>query len=478
MEENDDILNFDDLQEIEDPQDLFNPFYPLPEWAECPEESLNVGCDYVYFVSGEIYYRCHVLFNDGVSAILRITNRYYECFQDILFYQEVKRYFLDFEDPEATDRSEYVCLDIETGQSYFCRFEYEDDIYCYLEEEDGELAPYLIDPADFREWRESSKAMNKLLLYSEGGHSGYIDWKGNVVIPIKYPVARFFSEGLAWVNDDDGKWCLINEEGEVVLSCDWSVVGDFHDGLAFVKDASKRIGYIDKTGMNVIPCQWKVADDFSEGLAAVQDENGNYGYIDKIGQLVIPCQYMNAKPFQNGLAVVQISDNEWTFIDKTGKRPYSIWAEVRAFSEGLAPVKNADGLWGYINEKGEVVLDFQWTDAYSFSEGLAAVSNGDKYGYINKQGEMVIPYQWLVAADFSEGMAPVSVSMMKMGYINTKGEMIVPDRWTFACSHKDGVAFVADAMTMESGYIDRTGRFFNPSHPLELSADEAARQPD
>ena len=81
---------------------------------------------------------------------------------------------------------------------------------------------------------------------------------------------------------------------------------------------------------------------------------------------------------------------------------------------------------------------------------------------------MVIPYQWLVAGDFSEGMAPVSVSMMKMGYINTKGEMIVPDRWTFACSHKDGVAFVADAMTMESGYIDRTGRFFNPSHPLEF----------
>ena len=313
--------------------------------------------------------------------------------------------------------------------------------------------------------------MNKLLLYNEGGHSGYIDRKGNVVIPIKYPVARSFCEGLAWVNDD-GKWCLINEEGEVVLSCDWSVVGDFHDGLAFVKDASEKIGFIDKTGMNVIPCQWKVVDNFSEGFAAVQDENGNYGYIDKIGQLVIPYQYKDAKPFQNGLTIVQISDNEWTFIDKAGKRPYSIWAEVRAFSEGLAPVKNANGLWGYINEKGEVVLDFQWTDAYSFSEGLAAVSVDDKYGYINKQGEVVIQPQWLVAGEFSEGLAPVSVSMMKMGYINTKGEMIVPDRWTFACSHIDGVAFVADAMTMESGYIDRIGRFFNPSHPLELSADE------
>ena len=83
MEENDDILLFDELEEIEDPQGPLwniNPFYPLPEWAECPDGSLELGSDYVYFVSGLIYYRCHVLFNDGMSAILRITNRYFECF--------------------------------------------------------------------------------------------------------------------------------------------------------------------------------------------------------------------------------------------------------------------------------------------------------------------------------------------------------------------------------------------------------------
>jgi hypothetical protein len=180
---------------------------------------------------------------------------------------------------------------------------------------------------------------------------------------------------------------------------------------------------------------------------------------------------MDAKPFHNGLAIVQISDDEWTFIDKAGKRPYSIWAEVRAFSEGLAPVKNAEGLWGYINEKGEVGLDFQWADAFPFSEGLAPVSVDDKYGYINKQGDIVIQPQWFGAGQFSEGLAPVSVSFMKMGYINTKGEMIVPARWTFACSHKDGAAFVADALSMESGYIDKDGRFFNPSHPLNIIDD-------
>ena len=48
MEENDDILLFDELEEIEDPQGPLwniNPFYPLPEWAECHDGSLAVGSD-------------------------------------------------------------------------------------------------------------------------------------------------------------------------------------------------------------------------------------------------------------------------------------------------------------------------------------------------------------------------------------------------------------------------------------------------
>ena len=61
---------------------------------------------------------------------------------------------------------------------------------------------------------------------------------------------------------------------------------------------------------------------------------------------------------------------------------------------------------------------------------------------------------------------------MKWGYINRDGRMVVPAQWTLATDFEDGTAFVFDMNRMISGYIDRTGRFFNPSHPLELSADE------
>ena len=129
-------------------------------------------------------------------------------------------------------------------------------------------------------------------------------------------------------------------------------------------------------------------------------------------------------------------------------------------------------MWGYINEKGEVELDFQWSDAYPFSEGLASASISEEYGYIDKQGRFVIPCQWLNTGNFGEGLAPVNTGLMKWGYINKEGRLVIPAQWSLATDIDDGTAYVYEIFSMTSGYIDRTGRFFNPSHPLDLSADE------
>ncbi len=309
--------------------------------------------------------------------------------------------------------------------------------------------------------------MKKLLAYKNGDRYGYIDVNGNVVLPFTWKFASFFSEGLAFVRDENNKLAFIDENGSIVISCEqWDVVQDFHEGLALVRDVSQKWGFIDKAGNNVIPCQWKFAYDFSEDYAAVQNENDLWGYINRQGEIVIPCKYKEVHSFQNGFATVQLSEDNWTFIDKGGNLFYSNWTEVRDFAEGLAPVKNSNGRWGYINEKGEVKLDFQWSDAHSFSEGLASVSVNEKFGFINLHGELVITCQWTNAGSFNEGLAPVAIEFMKWGYINTDGEMVIPARWTVAPSIKDGKAFVFDVFTMESGYIDKAGRFFNPSHPL------------
>jgi hypothetical protein len=129
---------------------------------------------------------------------------------------------------------------------------------------------------------------------------------------------------LAAVGNDISKWGFIDKTGKAVIPCQWEFAEQFSEGLAAVKDNSGKWygkwGFIDKTGKVVIPCQWWNAKSFSEGLAAVQDVHSEkWGFIDKTGKVVIPCQWKSAFPFFGGFAKVGVTKRNHRIIDKTGK---------------------------------------------------------------------------------------------------------------------------------------------------------------
>ena len=137
----------------------------------------------------------------------------------------------------------------------------------------------------------------------------------------KWAYQTDFTEGMACVKDDKGKWGHIDEQGKLVGQM-WRSVKYFKDGLAPVENDDEKWGFVDKTGKLVIPCQYFDADWFSEGLSSVSisaDYKIRYGYIDKTGKVVIPLKFVEAYTFENGKAKVQDEDRNWRVIDKTGK---------------------------------------------------------------------------------------------------------------------------------------------------------------
>ncbi|MBQ0095722.1 MAG: WG repeat-containing protein [Bacteroidetes bacterium] len=105
-----------------------------------------------------------------------------------------------------------------------------------------------------KENRNLSKGYKYISRYVEGlanacnGHRyGYLDSKGNVVIPFRYKSA-----------------------------------GDFREGLAKVGNG-KHYGFIDKDGNTVIPFIYDEAYCFHDGYTAVK-KNGKWGFIDKSGK--------------------------------------------------------------------------------------------------------------------------------------------------------------------------------------------------
>ena len=73
---------------------------------------------------------------------------------------------------------------------------------------------------------------------------GFIDKKGDFVIPEKYDDAYSFDNGVARVVKGD-KWSLIDPSGNRVTSTKYSAIESFNEGLARV-EKDDRFGFINK----------------------------------------------------------------------------------------------------------------------------------------------------------------------------------------------------------------------------------------
>ena len=177
------------------------------------------------------------------------------------------------------------------------------------------------------------------------GKYGFIDIKGNFIIPPSFTSARDFSEGLA----------AVNVEGRSYID---STID--RGGYQYISVEKGKWGYIDRTGEMKIPPQFSEAREFHEGLAlvAVGDEGpsleefteetaplnpdysrdeitkiwrkefGNkvkFGYIDTQGLFKVPPKYEGlSSDFKHGIATVQLASEEpeiseqGNFVDSSG----------------------------------------------------------------------------------------------------------------------------------------------------------------
>jgi len=189
----------------------------------------------------------------------------------------------------------------------------------------------------------------------ENDKCGYVDAKGQAVIPFLYDSAFDFEEGVAKVIKND------------------------------------KYGFIDKSGRIVIPFnedENSVGRKCSGGLISFQKIIGSdyfYGFRDKQGRVAIPCELDNVSDFHEGLAWVQWAS--WRgFIDINGKKVLECKYYFKSgFNEGIAVIQDEDN-YGYINRAGQIIAPLSFDEVNDFSEGLGLVKKGRRYGYIDKSG--------------------------------------------------------------------------------------------
>ncbi len=266
-----------------------------------------------------------------------------------------------------------------------------------------------------------------------------VDKNGNMTFDMPYEKIDTFSEGLACVQNQAGKYGYVDKSGKLSIPCKFDDAKPFSDGLAVVA-VGGMYGYIDKNGDFFIEPNYILSRSFSEGLAGVKTESG-LGYINRKGEEVIAPQYQWASPFVNGTAYVveAVGEKVWLINQKgeklklLGENAYIKYdqngsKEKLLMMEEIVHLPNKDHMhvYSFYDETGEISKEmYDWKQ--KFSDGLIAEYDAktNLYGYADATGKRLIASIFAQAEPFQDGYAVVARNVvLENGQTDTEWAVI------------------------------------------------------
>lgn len=295
---------------------------------------------------------------------------------------------------------------------------------------------------NLKKWTERIKAIESgLVLVKKDGYYGWLDCKGNEILPCKYRGATNFQEGLACVNDEPNYFGFINILGNPELDLRQhpikeqdnlvTGVGPFCKGIAICDAFHNKEGYLNLAGKfsgafyEKDSTRWSVTED-----PFVVKKDGLYGLMNHSCELVIEPQFIEINEFkqnQNNIAA-KYPNGEWVIVTRNGviyknkchlidlkklrnglfvgiyqfyhNFYYHVFNEVYKRIENLKIIKyfesaslpllvlDENGKYYYINN-GDIACDKHGYDfAYKFVNEFTWVKQGFLWARIDKDGKV------------------------------------------------------------------------------------------
>lgn len=271
------------------------------------------------------------------------------------------------------------------------------------------------------------------------GGWGYIDPSGAWAIQPQFDKAKSFDHGVALV-EKDGAWMYIDKSGKKLNIAKGDKLYDFHEGVAFVRKGD-LVGLMNTQGTMIAAPEFKKITAFHHGYARILSQSDQWGIIDNKGNIVVEPKYDDIGPYIGKIAWVRnegqlglVTGNNYTEIDAV-----KIWDFSQ---EGTLTYAKKDDLIGFMNKKGEWVIPPTFEKAKGFSNGLAPAYADGKWGYVDIAGEFVIEPQYEDAEIFSKGgLAPVRIDG-DWGFINTKGDLVIEAKYEISIGGSGGFGFM------------------------------------
>ena len=230
-----------------------------------------------------------------------------------------------------------------------------------------DISPRFYDAEDFNN-------LGMAMIALDYDANGYIDRQGNYVIKPEYYSIGDFIDGIApareWGSENkfNGKCGFINIKGETIIPFIYEHAMPFIDGMAKVSKEGKW-GYIDKSGRVQIPIKYDYISDFINGHVWV-NENGFWGTLNNKGQFVIPA---NFDFIVEGIATDRIlvdKDGLWGMYDYSGNEIIPIKFEQITSNDSVVFYGTIGNLHYLYDIRGNLLSknnDPNWPDSYNES---------------------------------------------------------------------------------------------------------------
>jgi len=325
---------------------------------------------------------------------------------------------------------------------------------------------------------------------------GLMDADGRILTGQRYCGGGEYSDGLVPFERCSGslkkQFVYVDGIGNERLTIDALQVGSFSEGLAPVQAESGKWGYIDRSAHFRIAAMFETAEPFSEGSAAVQIDD-EWQYIDGRGNVLFKLRFDNWKVmaaygFEQGAALVILFDEKRnTYLKGVLDRSYRWLFEptpnlAGGFRERLAPMWEASsGKLGFVDQNGHFAIppQFSYFSEYPFQEGLAAVYKGvaaeRKAGFVDEFGQWALSPRFEEALHFCGGLAAVKESG-KWGFVDAHGQFVIMPQYDEADSFSGGIAAVLKkdkAGVLKKMLINKNGKILyyssNPAGIIPVS---------
>ena len=159
---------------------------------------------------------------------------------------------------------------------------------------------------------------NRAIVQKDGKY-GYINGKGEVVIPLKFISFPNYLQFAQFKNNhavsrQGDRYTLIDKDGKKLLPALFSGVGAYGKLIPVTKGSGW--GYCDDAARLRVNYQYSYAHEFVNGIAIV-DNNGKQGLINLEGKEITNIQYESIKRIENNLFLVK-ENNQFGILTENG----------------------------------------------------------------------------------------------------------------------------------------------------------------